>query len=95
MDYLQFSLDAVDDGLATLEGLASTPKDRHARVMAEVKTVLDWAWRAFPDTHGPVDEGGQWQHDLLVTEEPGGWHTVVLTLTGTDEFIAAWHAAFG
>ena len=44
MDYLTFALDEVDDGIATLEAMASTTAAQHAAVMAEVQRVLDWAW---------------------------------------------------
>jgi hypothetical protein len=95
MDYLSFDLDEVDDGVATLETMASTRLEQHAAVLAEVQQVLDWAWRQFPDAHGPIDDGMDWQHDLQVTVEPGGWHTVTLTLTGTRHFVQAFQATFG
>lgn len=41
MDYLTFALDEVDDGVATLEAMASTRVAQHAAVMAEVQQVLD------------------------------------------------------
>ena len=56
--------------------------------------MLDWAWRAFPHTHGPADEGGEWDHDLQVGVEDGGWHAVTLTITGTAEFALAFAARF-
>jgi hypothetical protein len=34
-------------------------------------------------------------HDLQVTVEEGGWHTVTLTLTGTRRFVETFFAAFG
>lgn len=94
MDYLSFDLDEVDDGVATLEAMASTLPALHTAVMAEVQQVLGWAWRQFPDAHGPVDDGMDWQHDLQETVEPGGWHTVTLTLTGTRHFVQAFQATF-
>ena len=95
MDYLRFTLDEVDDGIATLEAMASTRAAQHAAVMAEVQRVLDWAWRQFPDSHGPIDEGTHWDHDLQLTWEPGGWQAVTLTLTGTRQFVNEVTAAFG
>ena len=95
MDYLTFALDEVDDGVATLEAMASTRAVQHAAVMAEVQQVLDWAWHQFPDSHGPIDDGMHWDHDLQVTIEAGGWHTVTLTLTGTGRFVEEFIAVFG
>jgi hypothetical protein len=83
-----------DEGIVTIEALASTPAARHAEALAEAQAMLDWAWRAFAHTHGPADDGGEWDHDLQVHVEPGGWHAVTLTLTGTPEFARAFLAAF-
>jgi hypothetical protein len=63
--------------------------------MAEVQQVLDWAWHRFPGSHGPIDDGMDWHHDLQVSVEPGGWHTVTLTLTGSPRFVEAFQASFG
>ena len=78
----------------TIEALASTSAAQHAAVLAEAQQVLDWAWRAFPHTHGPADDGGEWDHDLQVGVEGGGWHAVTLTLTGTAEFARDFAAMF-
>ena len=95
MEYLTFAHAEVDDGVATLEAMASTRAAQHAAVMAEVQQVLDWAWRQFPDSHGPIDDGMAWDHDLQVILEAGGWQTVTLTLTGTGPFVEEFIAAFG
>jgi hypothetical protein len=63
--------------------------------MAEVHQVLDWAWQRFPHTHGPVDDGMDWDHDLQVSVEDGHWHAVTLTLTGSSHFIDEFLRAFG
>jgi hypothetical protein len=83
-----------DEGVVTIEALASTPAGRHAAAQAEAQQVLDWAWRAFPHTHGPADDGGEWDHDLQLHAEGDGWHAVTLTLTGTPEFARAFAAEF-
>ena len=95
MDFLTFDLAEVDDGVSSLEAMASTAAGQHAAVMAEVQQVLDWAWRRFPDSHGPIDDGTVWDHDLQVTVEEGAWHTVTLTPTGTGRFVETFFAAFG
>ena len=83
-----------DEGVVTIEALASTPAAQHAAALAEAQAVLDWAWRAFPHTHGPADDGGEWDHDLQVGVEGDGWHAVTLTLTGTPEFARAFAGQF-
>jgi hypothetical protein len=83
-----------DEGVVTIEALASTSAEQHAAALAEAQALLDWAWRAFPHTHGPADDGGEWDHDLQVHVEADGWHAVSLTLTGTPEFASAFRARF-
>ncbi len=95
LQYLTFDVSDNAEGVMTIEALASTALAQHAAVLAEAQRVLDWAWRAFPHTHGPADEGGEWDHDLQVGVEGDGWHAVTLTLTGTPEFAREFEAAFG
>lgn len=95
MQYLGFDLGEAGDGITTLEAMASTAAAQHAAVMAEVQQVLDWAGRHFPHSHGPADEGHDWDHDLQVIEEDGGWCTVTLTITGSPAFVAGFLAEFG
>lgn len=95
MHYLSFDRSEDADGVATLEALASTGPEQHVAVMAEVQQVLDWAWRQFPHTHGPVAEGMDWDHDLQLLVEEGGWHSVTLTLAGSPRFADEFLAAFG
>ncbi|MEF7612902.1 hypothetical protein V4F39_03195 [Aquincola sp. MAHUQ-54] len=94
MQYLGFDPSEGADGVTTLEAMASTPAEQHAAVMAEVQQVLEWAWRRFPHTHGPADDGMDWDHDLQVQVEDGGWHTVTLTLTASPRFAQAFVEAF-
>ena len=95
LHYLTVDLSDNDEGIVTIEALASTSAVQHAAAMAEVQQVLDWAWRAYPHTHGPADDGGQWDHDLQVGVEGDGWHAVALTITGSAEFAREFAAAFG
>ena len=95
MHYLTFELSDNDEGFATLEAMASTTQEHHAAVMAEAHEVLDWAWRHFPHSHGPIDDGMDWDHDLQVSVEAGQWHAVTVTLTGSSHFINEFLRAFG
>ena len=92
--WLTFDLSDNDEGVVTIEALAATSLAQHASVLAEAQAVLDWAWRAFPHTHAPADEGGEWDHDLQAGVDADGWHAVTLTLTGTPEFARAFRAMF-
>lgn len=92
---LVFELSLAAEGVSTLEAMASTPPAQHASVMAEAQQVLDWAWRHFAHGHGPADEGHEWDHDLQLCMEDGGWQVVTLTLTGSDRFVEAFCARFG
>ena len=91
--YLSFELSEGDDGVSTLDAMASTGPDEQAAVLAEAQQVLDWAWRHFPHSHGPVDEGGDWDHHLHTAVEDGRWHVVALTLGATRRFVDAFFAA--
>lgn len=93
--YLEFELSEGGDGVSTLDAMASTPAEQHAAVLAEVQQVLDWAWRRFPDSHGPVDEGQDWDHHLHTTVEEGCWHVVALTLSASPRFVDLFVATFG
>jgi hypothetical protein len=94
MHYLSFDLSDDAQGIVTIEALASTGAAGHAAVMAEVQQVLDWAWRHFGHSHGPVEDGMDWDHDLQVVVEPGDWHAVTLTLAVSAAFAEAFEAAF-
>jgi hypothetical protein len=94
LKYLTFDLSDNDEGITTIEALAATSAERHRAVMAEVQQVLDWAWRRFPHSHAPMDDGGQWDHDLQVGVEGDGWHAVSLTIACTAEFALEFAAIF-
>lgn len=95
MHYLSFDLSEGDDGIVTLEAMASTEAAQHPAVLAEAQRVLDWAWQHFPQGHGPVEEGMDWDHDLQVVVEGDRWHTVTLALTGSPAFVEAFLGRFG
>jgi hypothetical protein len=95
LNYLTVDQSDDADGVVTIEALASTPAAHHGDVMAEVRQVLDWARRHFPHTHGPVDDGNDWDDDLQVNVEGGQWHAVTLTLSASARFAEAFTAEFG
>ena len=64
LNYLEFDYSEDAEGIGTFETLASVSPSQVAAVHAEVAEVLAWAFRTFPDGHGPVAEGFEWDHDL-------------------------------
>jgi len=95
LKYLNFERSEGDDGVYTLEAVASTLAAHHGAVMDEVACVLDWARQRFAHTRGPVEDGNDWDHDLQVVVEGGRWHTVSLTITGSQRFADDWLVAWG
>ncbi|MEP7100593.1 MAG: hypothetical protein ABI781_08800 [Burkholderiales bacterium] len=95
MRYLSFDFSDAAEGPTTIEAIASTSAAEHAAVMDEVRQVLNWAWRHFAHTHGAIDDGADWDHDLQLTVEGGRWHAVALTLTASAAFAEAFVAEFG
>ena len=93
--YLTIDLSEGADGVTTLEAMASTAAEQHAAVLEEVQVLLDWAWRHFGRSHGPVEDGLDWDHDLQVTVEAGQWHAVTLTLSASPAFVEAFTIQFG
>jgi len=91
--FLSFDASGDTDGVHTFDALASTSRERHAAVLAEVEQVLGGAARRFPDGPGDLDEGASWCHDLQVIPD-GDWVTVSLSLSGTVAFGEAFARAF-
>lgn len=87
--YLTADVALTLDGDTVLEAAASTRAAEHAAVLAEVAVLLAWCHAQQAQGHGPRDEGGLWHHDLQAVAEPGGWHSVALTVIGDAAFIEA------
>lgn len=93
--YLAFDHSDSSDGIFTLEAVASTREKEHAAVMGEVEQVRAWAHAEFAGRQGPVEEGHAWDDELLIQHEAGGWITVTLSISASQEFFASLLAAFG
>lgn len=81
---LQFLIfDASDDGNDTgsWEAMASVRASQVAAVLAEVRSVLDWAEANSPGPFGPLDDGGIWEADHQLQTD-GDWVTVTFTIVG-------------
>ena len=94
LHYLDFDYSEDDAGCGTWDAMASVWPAQLEALRAEVAQVLDWAHGEFPNRHGPLDDGGEWDHDLQNVQEAGR-QTLTLTLSGTPAFGAAWRAQFG
>ncbi|HIV72477.1 MAG TPA: hypothetical protein H9903_16195 [Candidatus Aquabacterium excrementipullorum] len=97
LHYLTFDLSDDTDGVGTIEAMASTAPAQADAVDAEIRQVLDWAWRQFPHSHGRLDEGHDWDHDLQTAQEQAGdraWRTVTLTISASPAFMEAFTARF-
>jgi hypothetical protein len=93
--HLSFDITDGSDGILTLEAMASTRAAEHAAVMAEVEQVLAWVQAGFGGRQGPVEDGHAWDHELLVQQETGGWVTVTLSFSASQEFAEAFLAVYG
>ena len=69
LHYLDFDDSEDTDGIGTFEAMASTWPEQVPEVHAEIVSVLDWAHAEFPDTRGPIGEGGEWDYDLHGMQE--------------------------
>ncbi|MFZ4287165.1 hypothetical protein [Variovorax sp. HJSM1_2] len=70
--FLDFDYSEDDAGNGVFDALAAVWPDQVATLHAEVTRVLTWAYEQFPDGHGPLDEGGEWDYDLSGTQESSG-----------------------
>lgn len=98
LNYLIFDHSEDTEGLGTFEAMASVTSPHIAAVQDEVAQVLAWAHAAFPQGHGPLEEGFAWDHDLQARQEPtaGGTplHTINLSLSGSEAFCRAFRERF-
>ena len=101
LSYLIFDHSEDTEGIGTFEAMASVAPPQVALVMDEVTQVLSWAHAAFPQAHGPLDEGFTWDHDLQAQQEQQEptisgepLHTITLSLSGSEAFCQAFRARF-
>lgn len=94
LHYLDFDYSEDAAGCGTWDAMASVWPAQRDALQAEVAMVLDWAKSEFPDGQGPLDDGGEWDHDVQGVHEAGRY-TLTLTISGTPAFGAAWRTQFG
>jgi hypothetical protein len=68
--FLDFDFSEDTEGVGTFEAMASVGPQQVAALHAEVAHVLAWAYAQFGSSqHGPIDEGGFWDHELQAQRE--------------------------
>ncbi len=76
LQYLDFEYSDDTEGVGTWDAMASVSPNQVTAVQSEVAQVLGWAFHAFPEGRGALDEGGEWDYDLqaqVETVAPEAW----------------------
>lgn len=82
LNYLTFAFSDDGDDHASCDAMASVRPTDVAAAQAEIQTVLAWAQRNKPGRRGPEEDGGRWDAFEQRQDEPDGWVSLTLTLTG-------------
>ena len=95
--WLDFDYSEGDDGTGVFDAMASVTTAHAHEVQAEIDTVLAWAATHFAGRRGPVEEGGDWDAELQLADEPGPSprRCFSLTLAGSPAFCEAFRQHFG
>ena len=92
--WLDFDYSEGNDGTGVFDAMASVDPGHAAAVQAEIDAVLAWAESAFAGRRAPVEEGGDWDAEFQVQDEPGPRRCLTLTLSGTEAFCQALRERF-
>jgi len=94
--WLDFDYSEGDDGTGVFDAMASVTTQHAAEVQREIDTVLAWADARFAGRRGPVEDGGEWDAELQVSDEPGNppRRCFSLTLAGSAGFCDAFRERF-
>ena len=71
LSYLIFDPSEDDQGNVNWDAMASVVAERVPALQAEVEQILHWACTGFAGSHGPLDEGGDWDVDLQAQDDDG------------------------
>ena len=95
--WLDFEYSEGDDGTGVFDAMASVELRHSPEVQAEVDAVLAWAEATFAGRRAPVEEGGEWEADLQVTDEDthSPRRCFSLSIGGTLAFCQALGERFG
>ncbi|MDM0114721.1 hypothetical protein QTI66_21390 [Variovorax sp. J22R133] len=94
--WLEFDYSEGTDDTGVFDAMASVELKYAADVEAEIARVLNWASEDFAGRRGPVEEGGDWDSDLGVIDEPGEppRRCFTLSISGTEAFCEAFREQF-
>lgn len=98
LDYLLFDTSEASDGTGLFDAMAAVAPEAAPAVEAEIAQVLAWAEAQFPGGRAPVEDGGDWDADLQLTDETQGGQTLrvfTLSIAGSEAFCTAFLARFG
>lgn len=71
LDYLDFEYSEDEHGIGTFDAMASVLPAHVQALHAELTQVLSWAFLAFPEGQGPLNEGFEWDYDLQLADMTG------------------------
>ena len=69
LHWLDFDYSEGNDGTGVFDAMASVELRHAAQVQAEIDVVLAWAESTFAGRRAPVEEGGEWDAQLDISEE--------------------------
>lgn len=69
LHYLVFDFTDEESGRGSFDAMASVLPERRAALLAEMGTVLQWAWATFGPA-GALDDDGEWDYELQGVVEP-------------------------
>lgn len=69
LNYLVFDYSEDAEGHGSFDAMASALPAQAVALQTEVQQVLAWAHQQFPNAQGPLEDGGEWDHELQGTQE--------------------------
>lgn len=95
--WLDFDYSEGDDGTGVFDAMASVELRHASEVQAEIDAVLAWAEANFAGRRAPIEEGGEWDAELQVSDEDTHppRRCFSLTIGGTLAFCQALGERFG
>jgi hypothetical protein len=94
LQYLVFDFSEDTEGIGTFEAMASTTPADAIQVETEIAQLLAWAGTVFPNGHGALSDGAEWDFDLQQPDEGAARRTFVVSISGTAGFCDALREQF-
>jgi hypothetical protein len=95
--WLDFDYGEGTDDTGVFDAMASVELKNVPAVEAEIAHVLAWGEATCAGRRGPVEEGGEWDFDVQVIDEPGTVprRCFSVSISGTSSFCEAFNEQFG